>query len=294
MKTPLQTFGPNENGRDFIIGDLHGAYDAFLTLLEGVNFDTEKDRMFSVGDLVDRGTQSQECLRLMREPWFHCVLSNHEQMMYEAFHGGKMGDYWIPNGGFWGASTLFAAKSFNTADRITPDDLQAELIDLVAEVADLPFLITVNHKSGKKFHILHAELPPVAVSDEDLSDPEKVQQLATISANGGDCFLWARYRFGPFMRQDLSNIALIEKQQANHIKLVDTTFSSQLSHIYSGHTIVKRPLTLIGQTNLDTCAYASDPNKWMALTCVCIDDGKFYQATPALFKGEVEPVVINT
>ena len=299
MKNPLKTFEPNLLGRDFVIGDLHGAYDTFLTLLEGIDFDPEKDRMFSVGDLVDRGTKSQECLRLMREPWFHCTLSNHEQMMYEAFHGGRMGQYWLQNGGFWGYSTLVAHDSLTRdgAERIIPDDEQAELIDLIAEVVELPYLITINHKNGKKFHVLHAELPPKfgddQITDEMLADPETVQKLAKVQTrDGGDCFLWARYRFGMFARVPLDNV--LKAERAALYAQSASTYSDKLSHIYSGHTIVRKPLTLYGQTNLDTCAYGSDQtDSWHALTCVCLDDGKFYQSTLHQFIGEVEPVVIN-
>ena len=45
----------NTEGRDFVIGDLHGCYDEFLAVLADISFDTKIDRMFSVGDLIDRG-----------------------------------------------------------------------------------------------------------------------------------------------------------------------------------------------------------------------------------------------
>jgi len=73
----------NEDGRDFIIGDLHGAYDALTEMLELIEFDKSKDRMFSVGDLVDRGPESFKCLLLTEEPWFIAVRGNHEDMMLD-------------------------------------------------------------------------------------------------------------------------------------------------------------------------------------------------------------------
>ena len=64
-------FNKNTEGRDFVIGDLHGCFDLFLDLLEEIEFCTFTDRMFSVGDLIDRGDKSIECLRLIKKPWFY-------------------------------------------------------------------------------------------------------------------------------------------------------------------------------------------------------------------------------
>ena len=51
----VKHFPLNDLGRDFIIGDLHGHWSVLERLLEEVSFDKAKDRLFSVGDLVDRG-----------------------------------------------------------------------------------------------------------------------------------------------------------------------------------------------------------------------------------------------
>lgn len=60
----------NNIGRDFIVGDLHGHYSKLIEGLKKINFDTEKDRLFCVGDLVDRGSEIEECLMLLKEKWF--------------------------------------------------------------------------------------------------------------------------------------------------------------------------------------------------------------------------------
>lgn len=76
----VRSLPKNTNGRDFIIGDLHGCYDELHALLTRVDFDTEKDRVLSVGDLIDRGPYVSDCLRLLDEPWFFAVRGNHEQL----------------------------------------------------------------------------------------------------------------------------------------------------------------------------------------------------------------------
>ena len=293
MKNTLKTFQPNALGRDFVIGDLHGSMAVLENLLYNLKFDKSIDRMFSVGDLVDRGAESLRALGLIREPWFHVVLSNHEQMMLEAFNGGYMGNFWLRNGGTWGMETLNVAESLANGEKellFTDDDY--ELLDLLTLVEELPYLITVNHKSGKKFHILHAELPArqTGITDSVLSSPDKVKELAMRVNNGGDAFLWSRRQFMPFYRANLENRAKLIRMVKNYCSA--DMYNDELSHIISGHTIVQNPITLFNQTNIDTCAYGSGDYKWCALTCINLDTWEFFQATQTEFR-QVTPLVIN-
>ncbi|MFD2437195.1 metallophosphoesterase [Modicisalibacter luteus] len=66
----IQTHGANKRGHDYLVGDLHGQYALLQTMLSRVGFDQDKDRLFCVGDLVDRGPDSLACLSLAFEPWF--------------------------------------------------------------------------------------------------------------------------------------------------------------------------------------------------------------------------------
>jgi hypothetical protein len=296
MKNPIQTFEPNEHGRDFVIGDLHGSLTCFEKLLEGIGFDKTKDRMFSVGDLVDRGPNSLECLELIKEPWFHCVLSNHEQMMLEAFNGGYLGQFWIQNGGFWGYTAYEEWQKLTSE----PTDVQPEsarLFEMLPLVEQLPFLITVKMLDGKKYHIIHAELPPgETITDETLASPEEVIRLATVQSRDGDFFLWGRFMFALFYGQNLSvNTEKLKRTIAHKYKDSFGTFSEKLSHIISGHTIMQHPITLLGQTNIDTGAYGSYDSAakaHKALTCIELGTWQFYQATPTVFRS-VTPLSIN-
>ena len=81
MTTFHQHLPANTVGRDFIVGDLHGCLDLLHAELARLQFEPAKDRLFSVGDLADRGPDSMGCLRLLREPWFHAVRGNHEDML---------------------------------------------------------------------------------------------------------------------------------------------------------------------------------------------------------------------
>ena len=55
----------NETGRDFVVGDVHGMFDSVETALAKVDFHPERDRLFSVGDLIDRGPQSKDVVRFL-------------------------------------------------------------------------------------------------------------------------------------------------------------------------------------------------------------------------------------
>ncbi|WP_426199020.1 metallophosphoesterase [Pseudomonas sp. DC3200b2] len=79
------SFGINTDGRDFVVGDVHGCFDRLQALLSKVDFDTRNDRLFCVGDLIDHGPLSHEVLDWLAEPWMFSVRGNHEQRLVEAF-----------------------------------------------------------------------------------------------------------------------------------------------------------------------------------------------------------------
>ena len=64
----------------YAVGDLQGCYDEFCRLLEKVNFDQARDTLWLVGDLVNRGGQSLDVLRMVRQFGERAitVLGNHD------------------------------------------------------------------------------------------------------------------------------------------------------------------------------------------------------------------------
>jgi len=78
-------------------------YSLLISSLDSVNFDASKDRCFSVGDLIDRGPQSKECLPFLDENWFNPVRGNHEQLLIEAVREPRPESLtmWYLNGGCW-------------------------------------------------------------------------------------------------------------------------------------------------------------------------------------------------
>ena len=78
----------------YAVGDIQGCFDSFMRLLERCAFDPKHDRLWLVGDLVNRGPRSLETLRFVRDlgPTAVAVLGNHDLSLLMAAEGfGKRG-----------------------------------------------------------------------------------------------------------------------------------------------------------------------------------------------------------
>lgn len=75
----------------YAIGDLQGCFRPFMTLLEEIEFDAERDRLWIVGDLVNRGPASLEVLRWCYVNRDHVVtvLGNHDLHLLSRAVGGS-------------------------------------------------------------------------------------------------------------------------------------------------------------------------------------------------------------
>lgn len=95
---------PSAAGRDLLVGDVHGCFSKLRAALEAVGFDPAAgDRLFSVGDLVDRGPESADALWWLDQPWFFAVRGNHEDMAIRWAQPGCEMDarLYAANGGAW-------------------------------------------------------------------------------------------------------------------------------------------------------------------------------------------------
>jgi len=73
----------------YAIGDIQGCFCSLTALLGRVSFDSSRDRLWLVGDLVNRGPHSLETLRFVRDlgPAAITVLGNHDLYLLMVAYG---------------------------------------------------------------------------------------------------------------------------------------------------------------------------------------------------------------
>lgn len=217
----IKVFESNPKGRDFVVGDIHGHFKLLASLLEKVNFNTQQDRLFCVGDLIDRGPDSIDVLKWLSEPWFYGVRGNHEQMLIDCLSGRGDINRHTRNGGAW----LYA---------LLPS-VQNEIYNLLQT---LPVMIEVNLSDGRKIGIVHAEafLSCATQSWQDAKD--------TISGMRGES-----------AQQQALNTALYARErieQQNQAPIIG------LDKLYVGHSTVPHVHTLGNVVYIDTGCSFSD------------------------------------
>lgn len=219
----FKVLGPNLQGRDFIVSDLHGCFVLFWQALQDVGFEPRCDRVFSVGDLIDRGPHSFECLMLLREPWFHAVLGNHEAMLL-AWLGVRGSpdhtpDDFLFNGGYWLLQLTATQKA----------TLQHQLIPLVAA---LPLVLRVND-TLEPFNVAHAEATELskrgALTDVDLAQRDLLKLSGPLT--------WGRR-----LVKDALQVMAPDTAWIQGVRISPRSRHPGLSLTYVGHTKLTAPI----------------------------------------------------
>ncbi len=168
---PFKFFSKNPNGRDFVVGDLHGMFSLMESQLESLKFNPETDRVFSVGDLIDRGPESYRVLEFLDKPWFHAIRGNHEMMLIEAKHKKTNYKSWVEKyGGAW----------WEDIEPIEQDEIRARL-------EELPIACEVENNNGN-VGIVHADVPVGLTWQEIIRDINNDEEIR-------DYLMWSRNRF---------------------------------------------------------------------------------------------------
>jgi serine/threonine protein phosphatase 1 len=268
----------NRLGRDFVVGDLHGCKKELDRLLHLVDFDRKVDRLISVGDLVDRGPSSLECLLLLKAPWFHAVMGNHEQLLLNFY------EPWLLDGSspdpYSEAGISFLVNGGNWA--LLEGDAQlrpaAPLSDLLSLVSALPQVIVVG-EGKERYNVVHAELSKRTGEDGEptvWTDAE-LDALPPIGSNDEDYpeFRWSRRFMGNARR--LARFP---------------PMAEGLSLTFCGHTVGLGVRKALSHVCLDTGAFvayredAQDGNfgltladvgerHWMTIRDLSLSDGDF-------------------
>lgn len=122
----------------YAIGDIQGCYEPLQRLLEALHFDPSADTLWLVGDLVNRGPQSVEVLRLLRQLGEQAlaVLGNHDLTLL-AVASGKV-----------------KPRPKDTFHHILAAPDAGELLDW------LRYRPLLHHDAALGFTMTHAGLPP--------------------------------------------------------------------------------------------------------------------------------------
>jgi len=88
--------------RTIAIGDIHGCNTALATLVDGLML-LPHDAVVMLGDAIDRGPDSRDCVRqllkLRERCHVVCILGNHEQMLLDVLDGSIALQEWLVHGG---------------------------------------------------------------------------------------------------------------------------------------------------------------------------------------------------
>lgn len=88
--------------RQIVIGDVHGHYDGLCKLIDYCRIDPD-DRIYFLGDVIDRGPKSAEVVKWIRDRGYPCLMGNHEVMLLAAYNEGELDEialrHWLPSGG---------------------------------------------------------------------------------------------------------------------------------------------------------------------------------------------------
>ena len=223
----IQRFKKNQEGRDFVVGDIHGCYTLLMSKLENIEFDFKKDRLFSVGDLIDRGNENEKCLELIYEKWFFPVIGNHELLMIDALLNEQF-PLWFRNFGNW----------------ILRSDLYFDDALLFAKEIDLLLPLAIEITDGiKTYGIIHADIK---------SDWNDVVAFCEKNHSMDDLLNEKN-----ISKKDLETFHNMTWGRKRH-KKGNTTIVKNIDEIFVGHTIVDEPFSLGNVHFIDTGGFKNN------------------------------------
>ncbi len=153
----------------YVIGDIQGCFLELKALLERLAFDPGRDRLWCVGDLVNRGPDSLAVLRFVRDLGEHAlvVLGNHDLHLLALAAGNPR----------------HAKKSTLDAVLKAPD--RDELLHWLRHRP------LIHHDPGLHLTLIHAGLPPQWELTDALACADELE--AVLRSDGYQAFLLAMY-----------------------------------------------------------------------------------------------------
>ncbi len=135
----------------YAIGDVQGCYAALQAMLTLIRFNPQRDRIYLLGDLVNRGEDSLAVLRWAREHHIHGILGNHDLHLLSVAEG------------------VISSRDDDTLNAILAAPDRAQLLDWLRH---LPLLQT-DHG----YLMVHAGLLPQWTVQQALSLAKEVEAV---------------------------------------------------------------------------------------------------------------------
>ncbi|ACC71078.1 metallophosphoesterase [Paraburkholderia phymatum] len=236
----VRRFARNTVGIDYAVGDIHGCFAALEIELAKIRFDERVDRLFSVGDLVDRGPQSDTAVEWISKPWFHAVQGNHEDMAIRYVEpGNRDRDHYMMTGGAW-----LIEK---------PRYAQVMIADALAE---LPYAIEVETDGGL-VGIVHADVHGKSWSDmvQAFACADSGTKLRRIT----NSVLWNRDRI---QDEDHSGVPDMRAVVVGHTPLKRPAALGNVYHIDTGGWLRGGSFTFLRLDDLQPSTPASHELNW--------------------------------
>lgn len=238
--TLVARFARNKTGRDLIVGDIHGCFTRLQVHLDAIGFDHARDRLFSVGDLVDRGPESDLALEWLDRPWFHAVAGNHEDMAIRWPKGHMQTSNYAANGGGW-----------NVAN---PPALQALIADTFAALPIAMELETADGLVG----IVHAECP-FAKWQDFTATLETPGISKTIRDGVIDLAQWSRLRIESFDHDSVEGVRAVV---VGHTPVERFTSFGNTLYIDTGAVFRGRDFTILDAATLRPVVLRRPARSW--------------------------------
>lgn len=234
IMSKIEKYSANTQGVDYLCADIHGHFSLLESLMRGVDFDPAKDRLFSLGDLIDRGDESHKALEYLQFPWFHAILGNHELMLMKAYESDdpQVSQWWH----YWGGDWAQALSS-------------GQLAPYYNAFKCLPVAIELALRNGQKIGLVHAQLPSPgswnSVCEQLSRIPREASNPDSYDIGGGPGkndvaeMIWSKSQAYADQR---------DKQKIQPMSGID--------HVFHGHSIVYcQPETVTNRTFMDLGSY---------------------------------------
>jgi len=223
----IQYFEENKKGTDYVLGDIHGRFDLVYENLKEVDFNPNKDRLFCVGDLIDRGPYSQHVIDFLKLPFVFATRGNHEDMLlgyFEEFPNATDEDFYyagVRNGMTWFLDETIEKRK-----------------EIIEALYQLPLVIEVNTERGL-VGLVHADVPKKMSWTEFKFAIENNNEVVIETA------LWGRTRLMNEIDEEIRG----------------------LGRLYVGHTVQEKVKKLGNVVALDTGAVFNQHLSMVNMAC---------------------------